>query len=477
MQTEDCIVNIDGYCWTVALRGLAQKDRNAIVTQYVAEMTRIVQEHRGQAWNVIGDCIIASAFPCADKAISAVLDIQSTMLRLNESWLDAAGLKCPLVIRIGVALGSAPDVPPKKRGETSSAALCVAGHLQKHCPPGRILIAKDVFERLTVYSNDFRPGPFLKADALGTYVSSARAMVPSEIIARRRLTPKQGRCFPLMPFTSPSMLLDGTAPDLCHVADVLDDALIVLGETNRWDLTFDKSAVHVGAATSDAAGAIELLATRSCPTLACGLDEWVETEDQAFRRNLMLLGSPVVNIYAYALDSILSPQAVRPGPAGFWFDESGLMRIKIIDARGHPLAFPMHVDHAGKPVDQGGKSRHYGLALICRSPFNPDRSLVWVAGITGMATYAVARFLHDMISDPKGTLYSKRTDDCPMEEQPNVAIVTPTPGEKWDIQDYVSGGWRVSEYRICWLGRLYGKALEEPAHSKRRTARHAVHHT
>jgi hypothetical protein len=59
-----------------------------------------------------------------------------------------------------------------------------------------------------------------------------------------------------------------------------------------------------------------------------------------------------------------------------------------------------------------------------------------------------------MIVDPAGTLKSKRAQDCPYEEHPNVAIVSPDPGSRWQVQDYVAGGWRVSDYRIDWLGRL-----------------------
>ena len=446
MRTDDCILNIDGYSWAFALRSVPKRDD--VVQAYVAEVTKLVEEHRGKVWNVIGDCVIASHFPNVDFGVNAALGIQAAMLHLNELWRTDKELRTPLVIRIGVSHGKAPDVRQARRGEFSSASLDRAGHLQKHCPPGRILIEKSVFERLSLFSPSFRPGPFLSKDQLETYLSKERSKIPEEIAPRDRLAQKQRKYFPLMPFPSSHLLLDASAPSLLEIRDVLDDGLVILGETNRPGMTPEDSAVYAGAATSDAAGAIEMLSSlRSAPSRACGMDEWVETEDQAFRSNILLLGSPAVNIYAYALNSVLSPQAEVPGPVGFWFEDFGLMRIKVKGPRGDIIAFPQRVDHSGR-------SRHYGLALVCRSPFDPEKRVAWVAGISGMATYAVSRFLHDMIADPTGTLNNKLAPDCPIEGHPNVAIVSPDPGIKWQINDYVTGGWRVSDYKIAWLGRV-----------------------
>ena len=91
--------------------------------------------------------------------------------------------------------------------------------------------------------------------------------------------------------------------------------------------------------------------------------------------------------------------------------------------------------------------------MISRNPLNPEKLLLGVAGISGLGTQAVARFVHDMIRDADRFLREKCRDECPMVEHPTIAVVEPATRGNLSIGDYVKGGWRVCDYAIVWLGR------------------------
>jgi len=263
------------------------------------------------------------------------------------------------------------------------------------------------------------------------------------------LSERQRKTFPLIAFPDWRTLVPGGVC-LSEVSDLLKSAFVILGET-RPENSQNHSPVNAAAATSDAIGAIEIMAAiETNNDVRAGIDEWADVEDQAVESNLLVVGSPAVNLYSYAANLVFSPSKEKrylPGPVGFNTEQSGLLRI-VVDkcTNGDVSFFPESVDHYGR-------KRHFGMAMISKSPFNPERFLLWVAGISGFATQAVARFIHDMIRDPKRYLRDKRNRGCPMCENPTVAIIEPFAQGSLEVKDYIKGGWRVSDYRIEWLGR------------------------
>jgi hypothetical protein len=161
------------------------------------------------------------------------------------------------------------------------------------------------------------------------------------------------------------------------------------------------------------------------------MDEWADTIDRAAQSSTVVVGSPAVNLFAYAANRVL--------PVGFAQEPSGLMRIRAEDEM-RVRYFPQRVEHSGF-------DRHIGFALLTRSPFNPEHSLLWIAGISGMATQAAARFVRDLVINPARALSGLKAD------HPNVAVVTPAWEAGYEPEQY-QGMWRVNDYHVKWIGRV-----------------------
>ena len=276
MTHTDAILNIDGYKWT-ALK-LSRRQRQDATRKY-HELLRnvIVARHKGDVWLKLGDGAIASHFPRIQSAVNAALEIQRELTYLNEEMHSIVPL-APLSVRIGVAPGSLPsDVPEAQRSEYATAELNLAGHLQKHCPPGRVLISHEVFASMDCDRHAFRPGATIHSGSsqVRTFVSVDRSLTPLELEFRKELTEVQQRCYPLLAFPDWRSLAPPEGFDLTSVRDVLQDACIILGETRPPS----ESPVGATAATSDAACAIEIAAAVSAAATICtGIDEWADTE-------------------------------------------------------------------------------------------------------------------------------------------------------------------------------------------------------
>lgn len=171
---------------------------------------------------------------------------------------------------------------------------------------------------------------------------------------------------------------------------------------------------------------------QSSPDVAVGIDEWVDTADLATRRSIFVIGSPAVNLFAYAVNSVLS--------AGFEEIDGGPMRIRL-DSPKRQVRFPAMFQH-------DTPDRHYGLVLFDRSPVSPGHKTLWIAGISGMATQAAARFVRDLVATPANALERIRAD------RPNAVVVRPKWHAGFRAEQYQSA-WRVSEYEVVWWGRLY----------------------
>jgi len=440
---SDGILNIDGFNWSLVsyapdylatLPEDVQKERLRLEKEtFELYHTRIkgwVEANGGAVWNTIGDCTIAHAFGNADDAVSAATTIQRRLTDFNSM---ENRLGTPLFVRIGVARGVLPDLPQEKRGEAAVGALNEAGHLQKDCPPGRVRISRAIFDALRFGKQDFRPALSLGLKALSkdSMVWVDRMLTPEDVQGSINLSPQQKRSYPPMMLNTAEMRRLGFKLGLGEVRTILPGSLVVIGES-RASLPGGQPVTHT-AATSDAVGVAEVLASLPSSTdVAVAIDEWVDTVDLAAQRDLLIVGSPTVNLFAYAVNRVL--------PAGFAEPNGGPIRIRI-DAGSSQHLFPATYVH-------GGPDKHFGFVLLDRSPINPTRTLLWIAGITGMATQAAARLARDLVTTPKSVL------DGLGVKHPSMIVVRPSWGAGFGPEHY-QGMWRVSDYKIVWAGRQY----------------------
>ena len=446
-ESTDGILNIDGFQWTnlkqsvEELKSLSPKDRDKVKQReeetfslYHKRLQQWIENHGGSIWLKQGDCCIASWFPNIDEAVAAAKTVQRRLTDFNH--YDSL-LANPLIVRIGVSLGKAPNVIPEKRGEFSSPELDEAGHLQKHCPPGGIRISKHVFNQLNYGRHDFRPGlgDPLMPKITNSFVWVERSLTPQEVEHVSFLTSTQKRSYPLVAAPLWTKRNDRNDIGFRRIPEILPESLIVIGETRsiRKD---SNSPINHPAPTSDAVGIIEILAASQSSTRVCaGIDEWVDTCDLASQMNLVVIGSPVVNVYSYAINNVLK--------CGFELEKNGLLRIRVVE-NGSLKFFPEKVEHA--EVD-----RHYGLVYLSRNPINPKYFLLWIAGISGMATQACARFVRDIVLNATRTLGVLR--ERFQVSEANAAVIVPRAEGGWELNDYLQGIWRVTNYDVIWAGK------------------------
>jgi hypothetical protein len=444
MQREsDGILMIDGFNWSALKlsagegQQLSASERDArkqaekeTFHLYQKEVGKWVEDHGGKVWHIRGDCTIASGFPNVNEAVAAAMAIQRRLSDFNRSQNQ---LPNPLIVRLGVSRGNLPDLPIEERGEASLPELDEVGHLQKDCPPGRIRISLDAFKALRVDRRAFRPALAvdLKSKSAESLVWVERSWTHHEEKSVSRLPPPQQRCFPLIAVSSGELLSGSSDHGFSTISDLLRDALVIIGET-RTNIPEDTPVSHL-AATSDAVGVIEVFAAlQSSYNVLAAIDQWVDTQDLATQKNIVIVGSTVVNVYAYAVNTVT--------PAGFVHEESGLLRIRVPGPSGDCL-FPKTVQHSSF-------DRHYGLVSITRSPINPKYHMLWVAGISGMATQAVARFVRDLVLNPTQALNAA---GIPSSKDYSIAVVAPNWQRGWQADDY-QGTWRVRDYRVVWFG-------------------------
>ncbi len=439
------ILNIDGVNWSAAkatdseLLALPEPARRA---RREAEQTTFqkfhdrirtwIEQHDGSVWNTMGDCVIAGNFPSVDEAVASAAAIQRRMLDFN---VNDNALGFPLLLRIGVSLGSLDDIPPAQRGEHSSHWLDIAGHLQKDCPPGRIRISKEVFEKLSFGRQDFRPAALtdLKTGSAGSFIWVDRARIQSEIEALRDFSPAQRKAYPLLLLSNHDYYRQPVQQTFHDLPKTLEHSVVILGETRDTDPTH--SILSHPAPTSDAVGIIEIMAALpQSQDIIAGVDEWVDTSDLAGQRNVVVIGSPVVNLFALAINKVL------PG-GGFSMERAGPMRIRVRE-KGRDRYFPEGSKHS--EMDSG-----FALVVLTHNPMNPKHQLLWIAGISGLGTQAAARFVRDLVLGPKTTLDNFRDKGS---DKPNLAVIRPKWQAGYNEEHYVRGQWRVSEYEVVWLG-------------------------
>jgi hypothetical protein len=439
----DGILHIDGFNWSLIkhssddFMSTSPEKRKARLSEedetfklYHERVRAWITAGGGEVWNTVGDCTIAHRFDSVDEAVATATSIQR---RLTDFNVVDNRLGSPLLVRIGVGAGTLPDVPVEQRGETSVAELDAIAHIQKVCPPGRVRISREVYERLRFSRHDFRPALSTdeRSSSLGSMVWVDRMLTPHDLEGIKRLTPRQGRSYPPVALTSVDLTRLGFSGDLRDVRNLLSKSLAVLGETRSG--RDESDPVSHPAATSDAIGAIEVFAAiASSSGVFAAIDEWDDTVDLATQHDLVIVGSPAVNLFAYAVNRVLN--------AGFEESEDRPMRVRITSG-GQKLLFPSSYEHGVDDPD-------YGIVAIDRSPINPQQRVLWIAGLSGMATQAAAQLTRDLVMNPTSVLSESEAG------YPSVAVVKPKWRPGYGSADY-QGRWRVSGYEVVWSGRQY----------------------
>jgi len=383
-------------------------------------------------------------FRTVGDAVQAAIRLQQSMCDFNEreslQWT-------PLSIHIGVGHGPTRIGPADVVGTVDSGSLDEAGRLVGHCPPGHVLLSKSAYGILESRSEQMpmRPGP--EVDGRPTCVLLARAELPLQreqagILAPKKFTPQQQRSMPLVVVPSWDVLRPPAQVGLTSLAQCLRDKVaVVLGETR--EAPEQSSPIHHAAATSDAVGAVECVSALPANSDVVGaVDEWEDTQDLAFKRSVVIIGSPATNLYAHTVNQYMRPAR---------FDASNTSLLVYGPGSDEVVARYPKEEHSPR-------TRHYGLVLLCRNPFgpgtlgsgpeesDPPRWLLWVAGITGMATQVAARFARDIVaaSDPDVFLKERGLRG---QETPIGVIVRASPEGPWQADEY-HRRWRIAGYEV-----------------------------
>ena len=345
-----------------------QGEVDRIFEAYWSAIDQVVEQCHGEVWSRSGDGAIC-IFSNTTWAVRASIGLQEALVDVNEEHGDLLH-DSPLFARIGVHVtdSNLQKVPVDQRDNHPSLDLDIAGHLQKDCPIGKVTISKEVYERLGVRKPLFRPAHSENA-ARAHHVLIERNIMPQEEGLLRGLTDRQKNAMPPVLSLSWETLKPDEKLDLGALNKILaEPLLVILGET-----TAEDRGPLDSAATSDAVGIIELMAALDGHRqVRVGIDEWDDTADVAADRNVVLIGSGIVNVYAFALNDIFYP--------AHFVKTDGRVSNQIV------VTWNEGDKHFG-PHASGSKDS--GLVIVSKSPFNLDRHMIWISGITGMGTQAI----------------------------------------------------------------------------------------
>lgn len=431
------ILFIDVYKSTYLKAGEKQADIDATFKAFHDTVDCAFGRFGGARWHSMGDGAIFT-FQDSGSAVGAAVRLLGELTRF-----DSIGnkLSSSLHVRIGIHEGPraiCESVPQNERGKLAVGAIDVAGKLEKNCPVGKIAVSPEVYRKLENVQRALFRQPAVDPQRPGSaFVLEYRNTMPRERALGEGLTDDQLRRLPPTPFRAWEKLQPHPDTSLRALQDILHEPLlVVLGESS-----IDPSSSVRAAATSDAVGAIEIMATiRASTEVTAGIDRWADTADIACDRSLMVVGSGVVNTYAFAFNDLVRPVHFAKAE-GRVFDQ---ILAETCDGRR------VYGSHAAPPRD-------CGFAVILRSPVNPDKHVVWIAGITGMGTQAAARFAWDIVTDPDATLRERlgSRDFSPIA----CVVAATTPSGSTDISALYRR-WRIADYIIVLAIDREGRAIQ-----------------
>ncbi len=435
-MSNNGVVDIDIYKSTLLKKNKPQDIVKQIFSDYHLLVEKIFSEYDGEIWHRMGDgaiCIFLSPI----KAVEACIQLLEKLVafnKQNENNLSSS----PLFTRIGIHeidSNVIANIPKEERGKFAHSDLDIAGKLQKNCPIGKISISVEVYKKLGVRQRLFRSA-LTEIYGKRFFVLIDRMITSQEEKLLIGLTEKQKLKLPPIPFLSWDRIVPDEGLNLRTLDKFFERPLaIVIGETYQDSRQLQLNSPISSAATSDTVGIAEVLATsKANPDVKVGIDYWEDTADIVSDRNIIVVGSGTVNIYAFALNDLFQP--VR-----FVKSQSRVLD-QIVAASNKGVVY--FGSHALPPKDSG-------LIVVSKSPFNPDKALLWVAGITGIGTSVATEFLKDVITDPNGTL--RRKIGVPDSVHPIACVVgaeVRIPSEDWKVSDYYKR-WRITDYKVLWM--------------------------
>jgi hypothetical protein len=436
-SSKNGIIEIDAYEFAKLRDVESQQDVKETFEAFYYLVEEIFKAFDGDCWHRTADRGIFF-FPAPTDAVDASLKLIDKLVEFNEknNRLDS-----PLFIRIGVheiEAESIANVPEDEREKLTLPELDIIRKLRQHCPPGKIVISKEVYEDIGSIKRDlFRPASSADLKQRESFVLRRRRIMPQERALLFGLSDEQKFSLPPISFPNWNRIVPDEDTSLTKLNTILEQPLlVVLGETSS-----QRQGSISSAATSDAIGIIEIMAAlKANIDVTAGIDQWEDTADLASNRNIVLIGSGIVNIYAFAFNDIIRP-------AHFVKAEDRVLDQIVATSRDGRIFFG---PHALPPRD-------CGLVTISKSPFNLEKTLLWIAGITGMGTQAVAKFVFDLIQDPSRPL---RKGTAAALIDPIACIVgSRIPKGPWQIFDYYRR-WRIADYKILWMVDRNGVPFE-----------------
>ncbi|NQT01320.1 MAG: hypothetical protein HQ580_04820 [Planctomycetes bacterium] len=428
------IVDIDVYRSTTLKNGKSQSIISKTFNRYHSLVDNTFGMFNGVSWHQMGDGGIYT-FPTPVDAVDASLRLLDKLFEFNTK----NKLCIPLFTRIGIHQIKEKDiesVQKDKRGIYANTALDIAGKLQKNCPIGKIAVSSAVYNKIGIKRNLFRPS-LVELRGRNFFVLIDRPIMPHERELCFGLPDEQQKLIPPIPFPTWENIAPNENMNLIKLGDFFEKpVLVVLGET----LSHPKSPIS-SAATSDAVGMMEVMAAIAANRqLRVGIDAWEDTADLVSDHNILIIGSGIVNVYAFVLNDILCPiHFVKT--KGRIFDQ-----IVATSNKGQ-----LHFGHHSIPP------RDCGLVLISKSPFNLENTLFWVAGITGIGTQAAAKFVWDLTQDSKQTL--RKNFKGSLSDPIACVVGAHVPKGVWEISNY-NKRWRISDYRILWAVDHSGNSVD-----------------
>lgn len=429
------IVDIDVYKSTILKNDNSSNAITQTFNAYHSLVDEIFKRFNGESWHQMGDGEIF-CFPAPDEAVMASLKLLDQLVEFNRAKNH---LNLPLFVRIGIheiEEENIIDMPKDERGKCAHTALDITGKLQKNCPIGKVVVSTEVYNRLGVMQRLFRPS-LVKLQEKRFFVLTDRPIMPQEEELFYGLPEEQKKFIPPTPFPTWDKIAPNKNINLTKLDEFFEQPLlVVLGETSS---SHPQSPIS-SAATSDAIGVMEVMAAlRANNDVRVGIDEWEDTADLASDRNVLIIGSGIVNIYAFVLNDIFYP-------LHFVKTEGRIYDQIVATLNEGQLHFGPH----------GIPPRDCGLVTISKSPFNLERTLLWVAGITGMGTQVAARFVWELIRDPKETLRRKIGGSL---NDPIACIVGAyVPNGLWETRSYYKR-WRILDYNILWAIDQSGESV------------------
>ena len=198
------------------------------------------------------------------------------------------------------------------------------------------------------------------------------------------------------------------------------------------------------AATSDAIGLLEAMAAAKSNThVEVAIDRWPDTADLVADRHIIVVGSGVVNAYAFTINNIMHP-------------------LRFVKSDGKVL--PQVLAHSKNGTTSFGANaedeRDAGFVLVSKNPFSPTKAAVWIAGTSGTATQAAALLFKHLVIDARACLYRIGIDD--RSPHPIGCVVVPVvdlDASRLRPQEY-SRRWRIRGYEAVWAVDSSGDQLK-----------------